>query len=220
MGRVVRESIGEIEDDRPFLDTEHGPIHAYKDKRITLPEAFDDEYFRHIQWAHLASGGAGGGMRWPNRSPHTLTDGMRAAQLAMSRFMPNINWLRFNRKNVSNELEVRAGGRLVKRKVARFGCISPDQAILYLLRRDALAPDGRLNRDAAALDISLRVPGLVEGTWRVCVWDTVRGTTMSNSTEYLQANGPLNLPKLVGDYAVALQLVHEQMPQQAGSGSA
>ena len=206
MGRIVRESIREIEDSRPFLDTEHGPIHTYKDKRMTLPEAFDDEYFRHIQWAHLASGGAGGGMRWPNRSPHTLTDGMRKAQLAMSRFMSKIDWLRFVRKNVSDELEVRVAGRVVKRKVARFGCISPDQAILYLLRRDALEADGTLNWNAAELNLSLKVPDLVEGYWRVCVWDTVRGTTISESTKYLRSDDPLNLLMLVGDDAVSLKL--------------
>ena len=112
MGRIVKQSLDEIVDGRPFLDTEHGPIHAFKDKRKTLPEPFDDEYFRHMQWAHLASGGAGGGMRWPNRHPHTLTDGMRKAQLAMAAFMPQIDWLRFNRRNVTDELVVRVGGRV------------------------------------------------------------------------------------------------------------
>ena len=79
MGRVVRECLAEIHDDRPFFDSEHGPIHAFKDRKTTLDSAFDDEYFRHMQWAHLASGGAGGGMRWPNRHPHALTPGMRRA---------------------------------------------------------------------------------------------------------------------------------------------
>ena len=32
-----------------------------------------------MSWAHLASGGAGGGMRWPNRHPHVLTSGMPPA---------------------------------------------------------------------------------------------------------------------------------------------
>ena len=207
MGRIVRESISEIEDGRPFLDTEHGPIHAFKDKRITLPEAFDDEYFRHTQWAHLASGGAGGGMRWPNRSPHSLTAGMRMAQLAMSRFMSCIDWLRFTRKNVSDELEVWVGGRLVKRKVARFGCMSPDQAILYLLRRDSLGQDGRLNWDAAGVDVSVRIPGMLAGDARICVWDTVGGTAIRETVQYLYADRPLDLPKLVGDYAVTVQIL-------------
>ena len=88
MGAIVRESLAEIRDTRPFLDTEHGPIHSFKDRHATLPDAFDNEYFRHIQWAHLASGGAGGGMRWPNRRPHVLTPGMREAQAGLSRFLP------------------------------------------------------------------------------------------------------------------------------------
>src|SRR5438094_8371541 len=54
MGRIVRESLQEISDGRPCLDTEHGPIQTYKDKRRTLPGTFDDEYFRQLQWAHLA----------------------------------------------------------------------------------------------------------------------------------------------------------------------
>ena len=208
MGRIVRESLSEIEDGRPFLDTEHGPIHAYKDKRITLPEDFDDEYFRHMQWAHLASGAAGGGMRWPNRSPHTLTDGMRKAQLALSRFTPSMDWLRFDRRNISEEVEVQVGGRAVTRKVARFGCASRDQALLYLLRRDALGPDGRLNREEVGLEVSVKIPGLVEGQARVCVWDTVQGQIISETTQVLGGERLLRLPPLVGDYAVAVRSLH------------
>ncbi len=204
MGRIVKESIGEIADGRPFLDTEHGPIHSFKDKRRTLPEPFDDEYFRHMQWAHLASGGAGGGMRWPNRHPHTLTHGMRKAQLAMSGFLPCLDWLRFDRRNVTDELEVRVGGRVVTRKVARFGCASRDQALLYLLRQDALTKDGRLDEHAEGIGVSVRVPGFPEGSSRVCVWDTVRGRVIRNSVQQVGPRGLLELPALTGDYAVAV----------------
>ncbi len=69
MARWVRHALAEIRDGRPFTDSETGPIHTYKDLGITLPEDFDAAYFRHMAWAHLASGGAGGGMRWPNRHP-------------------------------------------------------------------------------------------------------------------------------------------------------
>ena len=95
-GRLVREALAEITDGRPFFDSEHGPIHTFKDHGITLAEAFDDEYFRHTQWAHLASGGAGGGMRWPNRHPHQLTVGMRLAQRALADFLPLIHWRSFS----------------------------------------------------------------------------------------------------------------------------
>ena len=66
--RSCAQALAEIRDARPFLDTEHGPIHTYKDKQRTLPEAFDDEYFRHMQWAHLASGG--GRRRHALAEPH------------------------------------------------------------------------------------------------------------------------------------------------------
>ncbi|RZM10744.1 MAG: hypothetical protein EOP67_68020, partial [Sphingomonas sp.] len=84
VGRLMRAALAETDDARPVFDSEHGPIHSFKDRKRTLPEPFDDEYFRHIQWAHLASGGAGGGMRWPNRHPHILTPGMRAAQRTLA----------------------------------------------------------------------------------------------------------------------------------------
>jgi mannan endo-1,4-beta-mannosidase len=55
---MMRAAIGATTDQRPVFDSEHGPIHAFLNRHRMLPEAFDDEYFRHIQWAHLASGGA------------------------------------------------------------------------------------------------------------------------------------------------------------------
>ena len=97
MGQIVQEAIAEITDSRPFLDSEHGPIHTFKDRNTSLSAAFDDEYFRHMQWAHLASGGAGGGMRWPYRHPHVLTPGMREAQAALSAFLPFVDWASFRR---------------------------------------------------------------------------------------------------------------------------
>ncbi len=206
MGRVVRESIAEVNDARPFLDSEHGPIHTYKDHHITLPEPFDDEYFRHMQWAHLASGGAGGGMRWPNRSPHTLTAGMRQAQAAMAGFLPLIDWLRFDRGNISDELELHIGKRkLSPRKVARFGCASEDQGVLYLIRRDALLPDGRLDWTAEPLDLTLQVPGLLTAEYEVQTWETVAGKLLSRTTQLLGEGRELKISSLIGDLAIALR---------------
>ncbi|MBB4636329.1 hypothetical protein [Longimicrobium terrae] len=168
-GRLVRQALREIGDMRPFLDTEHGPIHGFKDWRITLPEAFDDEYFRHMQWAHLASGAAGGGMRWPNRHPHILTVGMRQAQGAMARFLDQMDWTAFRRRNLNEEIELRTAGLTV--------CASGDdaQALVWLLRTDALAEDGRVRQDAPPIAAGLRVPGLAPGRYSVVMWDTRRG---------------------------------------------
>lgn len=169
MAEIVRSSLAEIEDGRPFLDTEHGPIHAFKDRRITLPEPFDDEYFRHLAWAHLAAGGAGGGMRWPNRHPHRLTAGMRLAQKAMADFMPLIDWTRFRRRPLD----------LAMRGAHAIGCGDGDQALVWLVRRGGIRSDGQLGFNLPPVRIDLAVPLAVDHA-RVVAWDTARGTALSD----------------------------------------
>jgi mannan endo-1,4-beta-mannosidase len=172
----MRAAVQEASDLRPVFDSEHGPIHRFKDKKQTLPEAFDDEYFRHIQWAHLASGGAGGGMRWPNRHPHVLTSGMRAAQKALAGFLPLIDWTRFTRRNLNDELMVSA------RSVARFGCGDDRQAIVWLLRTDTLTRSGTLAREAPELSLELSIPSLLPGRYRVTCFDTLAGRVIDTRT--------------------------------------
>lgn len=200
-GRLVREALTQIRDMRPFFDSEHGPIHLFKDRHITLPEAFDDEYFRHMQWAHFASGGAGGGMRWPNRHPHQLTLGMRAAQGALARFLPLIDWQRFRRRNLNEEIGSTTGD------VAVFACGDEDQALAWLLRKDSIGSDGRLRRDAAPVDATLSLPGLRAGTYRVTAWDTCLGNATSVTTLHHQGEGNLclSLPPIVTDLALAVR---------------
>ena len=209
MGRIVRESLAEVPGTRPFLDTEHGPIHSYKDHRKTLAEPFDDEYFRHMQWAHLASGGAGGGMRWPNRSPHTLTEGMRDAQLALARFLPCIDWLRFHRRNITEGLRINDehGHSIRTGRLARFACASTgseqDQALIYILRRDTLNHEGMLDRHAPPLHAALSLPQLTPGTYEVSTWNTVEGTPIAITTHPSPKHLPL--PPMVGDMAIAIR---------------
>jgi len=167
MAREVRMCLSEITDQRPFFDSEHGPIHAFKDRKRTLPDAFDDEYFRHMSWAHLAAGGAGGGMRWPNRHPHVLTLGMREAQRAMSLFLPLIDWTRFRRRNLNEE--TKATGFHVA------ACGDEHQALVWLIRRGNRADDGRVRTDSARA-ASVEVPGLADGRYKVTGWETAAGT--------------------------------------------
>lgn len=168
MGGIVAECLAQVSDGRPFLDSEHGPIFSFLNKKKTLPEAFDDEYFRHMSWAHLASGGAGGGMRWPNRHPHVLTPGMRQAQKGMADFVGEIDWSRFQRRNLNAELRAR--------HFHAFGCGSEDQALVWLLRRNSVGSDKRLRRDAVPVSTTFTVPGLADGRYRVRGWDTESGT--------------------------------------------
>ena len=154
VGRLVREALAEITDGRPFFDSEHGPIHTYKDHGRTLPEAFDNEYFRHIQWAHLASGGAGGGMRWPNRDPHTLTPGMREAQAALARFLPLVDWTTFQRRPVDVTVNDPA--------VAVFACGDERQLVVWLLRTGPLLADGRVDPGVGG-KVRVALPGMHGG---------------------------------------------------------
>jgi mannan endo-1,4-beta-mannosidase len=200
MGRIVREALAEIRDGRPFLDTEHGPIHAYKDRKRPLQEAFDDEYFRHMQWAHLAAGGAGGGMRWPNRTPHVLTDGMRRAQRALAAFLPLIDWPRFRRVNLNEEVAVSTPG------VACCACGDDAQAVVWLLRRDAVSPNGTLRRDAEPMAATLRVPGLAEGDYTVVAFDTQDGVERARYPARARGEGlSLLTPPFAVDIALAIR---------------
>jgi mannan endo-1,4-beta-mannosidase len=208
VGRLVREALAEVPAGRPFFDSEHGPIHTFKDHRRTLPEAFDDEYFRHIQWAHLAAGGAGGGMRWPNRNPHTLTAGMRAAQKALAGFLPLIDWTRFRRTNLDRAIDIETGGAAC----AACACGDAEQAIAWIVRTDRLDRSGMMRRDAEAGEPvcpGLRLPGLAAGRYRVTFWNTLEGRCEGCVEAGREPDGALHLrlPPLRTDLALAVRRV-------------
>ena len=206
--RLTEDAIAEIRDARPFFESEHGPIYTFKDRGVTLPEAFDDEYFRHIQWAHVASGGAGGGMRWPNRHPHALTPGMRDAQGALARVAARMDWTAFRRECLNDLIVVRDEGGAVcaratsrphtpaghppvipmaGREVAAFACGDARQAIVFLLRADTLDAAGRLRRDALPRAVTVDVPGLDAGAYTVAECDATTGD--ERRTAVLQHGG-------------------------------
>lgn len=201
VGRLMADAIGETVDERPVFDSEHGPIHAFMDKKIILPEPFDDEYFRHIQWAHFASGGAGGGMRWPNRHPHVLTQGMRRAQTALSNFLPLIDWGSFNRRCLNNEIKVHTKG------FTAFGCGDEKQAVLWLLRTDANGRNGMIKTDARPRKVKLSLP--FEGNrYRILFFDTVAGLIHNEISAASSGAGlVIEYPALSSDIAVAIRLM-------------
>ena len=199
VGAMTREALSEIRDNRPFFDSEHGPIHAFKDKKKTLSEAFDDEYFRHFQWAHFASGAVGGGMRWPNRHPHVLTYGMRAAQKSLADFLPLINWNSFNRRNLNCEVETESDNCAV------FACGDENQAVIWLLRLDVTGKNGMLKQAATPTALNLKVPNLKRGNYRVTAWDTLRGVRVAAFTA--ESDGETlrsQTPAFAGDLALAI----------------
>ena len=166
-----------------------------------LPEAFDDEYFRHMQWAHLASGAAGGGMRWPNRRPHVLTPGMRRAQRALADFVPLIEWTRFRRRCLNGAIAVRGAD------AACFGCADETQAALWVLRRDTLGPDGMMRRNVEPVPVALQVPGLAAGRYRAIAWDTLEGRPVWDGASE-KGDSPslvLQTPPIAADLAFAIR---------------
>ena len=189
-GTLVREALAEITDGRPFFDTEHGPIHTFKDHKVTLPEPFDDEYFRHMQWAHMASGGAGGGMRWPNRNPHALTHGMRAAQRALANFLPLIAWSRFARRPL--DLVPNGPG------VAALACGDDHQAVVFLLRTTPLLPNGQVD---PAPRPGVSFPRPAPAAARVTFYDPVSGTLLSEA----EATADVQTPPFGACLAVAIR---------------
>jgi mannan endo-1,4-beta-mannosidase len=197
VGKLVREALAEITDQRPFFDSEHGPIHTFKDHKTVLPEPFDDEYFRHVQWAHLASGGAGGGMRWPNRHPHTLTPGMRRAQRALAGFLPLVDWLRFDRRPIDVEVS--------DPEMACFACGDARQAVLWLLRTTPLRPDGCVDQDRRS-GVSVQVPGLSPGQYWMTTWDTREGGLLDRMSVVANAHGMwTDVPVVGADVAIAIK---------------
>ena len=200
VARLMRTAVTEAGTDRPVFDSEHGPIHSFKDKKRTLPAAFDDEYFRHIQWAHLASGGAGGGMRWPNRHPHVLTPGMRTAQHGLSQFLPLIDWSCFRRRNLSSEMQCDDPG------LAVVGCGDGSQALAWLVRTDSLSDTGTLRPHEAPPAAVLRIPGLNDGRYAVTAFDTQRAVA-TRLAEAVSAGGWLEVPlgAIASDCALAIR---------------
>lgn len=209
VGRLMRAAVKDAADLRPVFDSEHGPIHAFKDKKRTLSEAFDDEYFRHIQWAHLASGGAGGGMRWPNRHPHVLTPGMRREQRALANFLPLIDWTRFKRRNLSDEVTVSDP------RIVCFACGDDRQAIAWLLRTDRLSRQGTFREVVSPMEVDFAIPGLRDGNYAVTLFDTAAGAPVSSLSA--RADGSwLQLPHLRfrTDLAVSIRPAgaHDPLP--------
>ncbi|HET6452923.1 MAG TPA: hypothetical protein VFI02_00840, partial [Armatimonadota bacterium] len=85
--RGVNYALSQIKDNRPYIDGEDGPIN-----RWIADQKLDDEVFHNMVWAHMASGGAGSGLRWPYRNPHILSDGMYHELSLMSKFTKDVPW--------------------------------------------------------------------------------------------------------------------------------
>lgn len=166
MAGGVALSLQAIDDNRPFFDSESGPI----DRWIADPR-FDAEYHHNMSWAHLAAGGAGSGMRWPYTTPHWILPEMRDNLLGLARFAAQIDWANFPSRNLGSNLLID------DRDIIRVGCSDGRTAIIWLLldTRDGKTPqfEGRtlmINRT------------LADGDYTVEFWETYTGTPLTRTT--------------------------------------
>ena len=187
--RLMGEALAQCPPLRPLLDTEHGPVHAFCDGGMTLPASFDAACFRRTQWAHLASGGAGGGMRWPYRHPHVLLPAMHDAQNVLATFLPLIDWRSFARAPLGERLAVHDFDGLVA------GCGDARQAIICLM------PGERQDGIASRVEIG----GLEPRCYAVTTFNTVTGSC-ETSAVHTRQDGTLVALAVGGGHDIALAI--------------
>lgn len=179
VGELTRQALEEITDGRPFLDTEHGPDRLFRKMKGRIPASFDEDYFLNIQWAHLASGGAGGGFRWPYRHPHTLTPGMREAQQRFAAWIGGVDWGHFDRRNLSREIKVFPKG------IKAMACGNSRQVVLWIVRPEQVPAGKESGLPAQTGPVAVKLPGMETGTYRMRVWNTRSGQLeWDDLTEY------------------------------------
>ncbi|HEX8229883.1 MAG TPA: hypothetical protein VF826_11305 [Chloroflexia bacterium] len=177
MRDAVKYAFSQMPDTRPYTDSESGPIHLFMDLKLFLEEPFESEYYHNMSWAHLATGGAGSGIRWPFRDPHYLTQEMHEVQRGMSRFVTatsecGFDWLNFSPQPVDEAMQVvsrlsEAEGPL---PVLPFGCSDAKQALMWLLRDKRVTAD-----DTPIAPADFMLSCLREGSYVAEFWETYSG---------------------------------------------
>lgn len=196
MRDAVKHAFSQMPDARPYTDSESGPIHLFMDLKLSLHEPFESEYYHNMSWAHLATGGAGSGMRWPFRDPHYLTPEMHEVQRGMSGFVSGatacgFDWLSFSPQPVDETLCVvsrtsGSEGDLSVLPVLPFGCSDGKQALLWLLRDKRAVED-----DAPIAPADLLMPFPDEGSYVAEFWETYSGERLGEHRFVVPGRGEM-----------------------------
>lgn len=211
MAQWTRHGLANTPADRPFMDSEHGPIHLFNDHCKMLPEAFDDEYERHMIWTHLACGGAGSGMRWPARHPHILTEGMQQSLGGMAAFARLVDWQRFAPRDVAS------GVRVGEKGILAFGCSDGRQAVLYMLRgKNSRNTPGVAAQREPLKQVPVVLSDMQAGEYEVHFWNTLEGCGCGCAMAHAEADGRISwtLPPLGNDMACAVRPVRREISER------
>lgn len=186
----TRASLNVIPDGRPYVDSESGPI-SLAPPWLTNDTPFDEQYYRHMAWAHFASGGNGPGMRWPYRIPHMLSTGMHQTQRAISVVADRLNWNRFDPKNADARLSVN------KPRLILMGCADARQAMVWLTQ------DVRVRPAEITPGVEVTIAGFGPGRYEAVAWNTYTGSLLSRAI-LASANSRItvSLPALALDMAI------------------
>lgn len=175
-----------IRDERPYFDSETGPINEW-----IVDVNFDKEYHHNMSWAHLMAGGAGSGMRWPYTTPHWILPELRDNLLGLARYASTINWADFNSININHRV------RSNVRNVIDYGISDGHMALLWLLLDTRNNPE--LTFEGVTITINEVLPDAV---YSVEFWETYRGEIL-HTTEFTAQNGQMSIQ--LPDFELALK---------------
>lgn len=175
-----------INDNRPYFDSESGPI----DKWIANV-AFDTEYHHNMSWAHLAAGGAGSGMRWPYTDPHFILPELRNNLLGLARFASTVDWAHFTSRTITRQMNTGT------RAVVPVGC-SDGQTIVGWLLLDTRQEDAE-----TLAGVTLTITGVLgDGAYTIEFWETYEGRLLETAAATVEAG---TLSVTVPDWGLPLK---------------
>jgi mannan endo-1,4-beta-mannosidase len=186
MGGGVSLALQAIPDRRPYFDSESGPINDW----IVSPR-FDQEYHHNMSWAHLASCGAGSGMRWPYTNPHFILPELRDNLLGLARVASTIDWANFASENIS--MRIRPADRLI----LRAGCSDGRTGLIWLLADRRQSDEVQLPGQAVVIrDV------FEDGSYTLEYWETYSGALLKTEEAGVE-DGVLSI--LVPEFDVELR---------------
>jgi hypothetical protein len=181
---AVAESLEAIDDQRPYFDSETGPIDGWIGEPVV-----DAEYHHNMTWAHLMAGGAGSGMRWPYTFPHWILPELRDNLLGLARFASTVDWANFAPRNINSEININQSN------IISVGCSDGEQALIWLLvdSRDESPPS------LPGTTVSLEKV-LADGNYTVEFWETYAGNLLEQvETEVRDGLSSITIPEGAAD---------------------